>query len=125
LNDQQQEQGEHQQQGAALPPQLVVHQVLVRFTPEEQRWQQRQVAPEQREEDEDGGERLSQEQLEELGGLGGTKAGATGWRALRAGVQDSLAAQQGAGVAWAVPAATLLADRVLSPAVQPPARRCD
>ena len=55
-------------QGLAQPPAAVVVQVLVRFTPEEQRWAQRQAADQllQQAEEEDTA-RLSTEQFEALG----------------------------------------------------------
>ena len=65
---QQQQQAADQPQGLAQPPAAVVVQVLVRFTPEEQRWAQRQAADQllQQAEEEDTA-RLSTEQFEALG----------------------------------------------------------
>lgn len=77
LNTQQQQelkqpasQGHHSQAAEQGQPQaqLVIQQVLVRFTPEEQRWQpRRDEAPPEQPQEEDTA-RLSQEQYEMLGG---------------------------------------------------------
>ncbi len=62
--------GAAEQQQQAGAPQLAVVQVLVRFTPEEQRWERRpQEAPPQP--DEEDAARLSTEQLQALGEDGG------------------------------------------------------
>lgn len=56
-----------QAQGPSQPPAAVVVQVLVRFTPEEQRWAQRQAAGQLAQPVEEDTARLSTEQFEALG----------------------------------------------------------